>query len=128
MGTFTDAMRRLRSETDAMRRSREAFISDLEDTVTTMRADFRSAHAQMAQQTWAERSAFVSNLRNNVAAMRAGFRDSQAQMAHQTGAERSAFVSRLRRTVNSEQRQFRADLAGGSRAWRGQTNTKTKRA
>jgi hypothetical protein len=80
MGQLTDDMTRLRGEMIALRDGREAFIGaceafvkGLKDDVFAMRADFRSAHAQTAQEARSGRQAFTSDVRETVAGLRKEF-------------------------------------------------------
>jgi len=73
MGRLTDGMTRLHGEIVALRHSREGFVRGVRDDVSAMRADFRSAHAEMAQEARTGRQAFVSHMRETVAGLREGF-------------------------------------------------------
>jgi methyl-accepting chemotaxis protein len=81
-------MTRLHDEIAALRDSREgfigaceAFVKGVRDDVSAMRADFRSAHAEMAQEARTGRQAFASHVRETVADLRqtvAGLRKESA--------------------------------------------------
>jgi uncharacterized protein YukE len=82
MGRFAEDMARLRDEIEADRSARQtliadtrqevadaaqAFISDLKDSVQTLQADFREAHASMVETARADRAAFLDQLGGSVA-------------------------------------------------------------
>ena len=82
MGRFTEDMGRLRDEIESERMARQtliadtrqevtdaahAFISNLKSSMETLQADFREAHADMAQAARADRSAFLAQLGDTVA-------------------------------------------------------------
>ena len=70
MGRLTEDATRLRQEIDAMREARLGFIHGLRDTVSDMRAHFRTAQTEMAKRAAAERAAFVTTVRRTVAGLR----------------------------------------------------------
>lgn len=112
MGTLAEDMVRLRGEIKVLRRERDAFVRDLRTAVPKILAGYRSAHAQSAERTAAERRASVSE-------MLAGYRKAHAQMAQQTAAERRAFVSEMRKGVAGVLKEIAADLVGFRQAWYG---------
>jgi hypothetical protein len=115
MGRFAEDMGRLRDEIESERVARQtliadtrqeitdaaqAFISDLKSTVETLQADFREAHAGMAEAARADRNAFLAQLGSSVA-------DLQRQTV--------ALVSEL-----AEER------SAGAQAWRGAAASPTR--
>lgn len=82
MGRFAEDMGRLRDEIESDRIARQtliadtrqevtdaahAFMSELKSTVETLQADFREAHADMAEGARADRNAFLVQLGSSVA-------------------------------------------------------------
>ncbi|WP_295448169.1 hypothetical protein [uncultured Thiodictyon sp.] len=82
MGRFAEDMARLRDEIEVERSARQtliadtredvagaaqAFMSDLKDSVQTLQADFRDAHASMVEAARADRVAFLDQLGGSVA-------------------------------------------------------------
>lgn len=77
MGNLTDGMTRLRGEIDILRSSRLTLMQDLErgakemaDAVSTMLADFSTAHANMARKTKKQRVAYVTGIKKGINKMR----------------------------------------------------------
>jgi L-lactate utilization protein LutB len=73
MGQLTDDMRKLRSDINALKASRENFrkalchsIDTLKQEVHTMQSGFRKEHAEMAQQARQQRETFVANVGQQV--------------------------------------------------------------
>jgi hypothetical protein len=121
MGTLTESMTRLCGEIVALRGARLTFVRDLGQDVADLKAGFRRAHNQMAQQGREERRGFVKALGHEVASLRKGFRRAHKDMARQTKAERRAAVHHLKKTVGTLRREFALDLAGAHRIWFGPT-------
>jgi hypothetical protein len=121
MGTLTASMTRLCGEIVALRGARLTFVRDLGQNVADLKADFRRAHADMAQRSRAERRGFVRVLGHEVASLRKSFRRAHKDMARQTKAERRAAVNHLKKTVGTLRREFALDLAGAHRVWCGPT-------
>jgi len=112
MGRFTEDMGRLRDEIESERMARQtliadtrqevtdaaqAFISDLKTSVESLQANFREAHADMAEAARADRNAFLAQLGGTVA-------DLQRQTV--------ALVS-----------DFAGERSAGRQAWRGAAPT-----
>jgi len=100
MEHLTEDMTRLRGEIGSMRRARHSFRRNLERDVAAiqagvseMREGFRTAHAEMARNSQAERTASMSSVRRSV-------RD-------------------LKRTVAGLRKGFVADIQGAHQAWLG---------
>jgi hypothetical protein len=93
MEHLTEDMTRLRGEIGSMRHARDSFRRNMERDVAAMREGFRTAHAEMARNSRAERMASVSSVRRSV-------RD-------------------LKRTVAGLRRGFVADIQGAHQAWLG---------
>jgi hypothetical protein len=121
MGTLTESMTRLCGEIVALRGERLTFVRDLGQNVADLKAGFRRAHADMAQQGRAERRGFVRGLGHEVASLRKSFRRAHKDMARRTKAERLAALNHLKKTVGSLRREFALDLAGAHRVWFGPT-------
>lgn len=126
MGVMTDSMKRLRNETDALRRARGAFVLDLaigtkerRDAVATMQAWFRKTHGDMAGKAKQARVAFVTDLAAGAMEMIGGFHKARSAMAKRARAERLTFVLGQKRTVAGLRHAIAADLAGARRFWRG---------
>jgi len=129
MGRFTEDMGRLRDEIESDRIARQtliadtrqevteaaqAFISDLKNSVETLQADFREAHADMAESARADRNAFLARLGSAVADIRisaanrqASVREALALSAAEARAEREKSTAVLRDEVADLQDGFR---------------------
>ncbi|WP_295445204.1 hypothetical protein [uncultured Thiodictyon sp.] len=129
MGRFTEDMGRLRDEIESDRIARQtliadtrqevteaaqAFISDLKNSVETLQADFREAHADMAEGARADRNAFLARLGSAVADIRisaanrqASVREALAQSAAEARTERAQSTAVLRDEVADLQDGFR---------------------
>jgi hypothetical protein len=90
MDHLTEGMTRLCGEIGSMRRARDSFRRNMECDVTAMREGFRTAHAEMARDSRAERMASVRDLKQNVAGLRKGF-VADIRGAHQAWAGGSLF-------------------------------------
>jgi uncharacterized protein YukE len=104
MGRFTEDMGRLRDEIESDRHARQAkvvetrqAISDLKDSVEALQADFREAHADMAQAGRADRHAFLGQLGNAVA--------------------------NIQRQAVDLVEDFASERSAAARAWRGEATT-----
>jgi colicin import membrane protein len=73
MGPFTAEMSRLCQEIVTLRQQRQAYIRDLAQNVTGMKAEFRQAHAEMAQKERKFRAASLAELKATVTGMRRAF-------------------------------------------------------
>jgi hypothetical protein len=100
MEHLTEDMTRLRGEIGSMRRARDSFrrnmerdVAAIQAGVSAMREGFRTAHAEMARNSQAERMASMSSVRRSV-------RD-------------------LKRTVAGLRRGFATDIQGAHQAWLG---------
>jgi hypothetical protein len=100
MDHLTEDMTRLRGEIGSMRRARDSFrrnmecdVAAIQAGVTAMLEGFRTAHAEMARDSRAERMASVSSVRRSV-------RD-------------------LKRNVAGLRKGFVADIRGAHQAWVG---------
>lgn len=129
MGRFTEDMGRLRDDIEAKRVARQtfiednrqevadaaqAFISDLKSTVETLQADFRAAHADMADAARTDRNAFltrlggaVADLRAEAGERRATVRDELAETAAETRADLEQATAAIRDDVAQMQDGFR---------------------
>lgn len=134
MGRLTDEMTRLRNELNAAQQARidaevtrkqagEAYNQELANNVATMRAGFREAHAQMAQET--------KQARMDAEATRK--KEAQETIAQRQNAERArrkdaeAFMSNLKETVSNMRAAIRDDLMGARNAWLGKTSAEAKK-
>ena len=87
MGSMTAEMASLRNEIETLRDVRVVFmkeltgkVSDLRDSVHKMQMGFRTAHADMARASKAERKAFVTTLRRTVGDFSRAFAAEMAAM------------------------------------------------
>jgi len=73
MGPLTAEMSRLCQEIVTLRRQRQAYVRDLAQNVSFMKAEFRQAHTEMAQKERKFRAASLAELKAAVAGMRRAF-------------------------------------------------------
>ena len=102
MGRFTEDMGRLRDEIESDRHARQAkvvetrqVISDLKDRVESLQADFREAHADMAQTGRADRSAFLAQVGEAVDEIRTAAANHQASVREALAAAAAATRAEL---------------------------------
>lgn len=128
MGNLTDDMTRLRGEVEAMRGARSVLMqdlargaSDLTKVVAAMRADFASAHTEMARKSRGERKAFVADVILEVNSLLVAFCRERDTMARKGRDDRGTFLADLRREVTNMCQETSEDLMGARRVWCGQS-------
>ena len=116
MGRFTEDMGRLRDTIEADRHARYAKVADtrqaigeLKGRVDALQADFRAAHADMAQAGRAERNAFLTHIGNAVGDIRSAAAQQQAQVRDALAASAAATRADLAH-VTAARRAEVADL------------------
>ncbi|WP_295389012.1 hypothetical protein [uncultured Thiodictyon sp.] len=133
MGRFTEDMGRLRDEIESDRIARQtliadtrqevtesaqAFMNNLKNSVGTLQADFREAHADMAESARADRNAFLARLGGAVADIRISAANRQATVREALAL--SAAEARTERAQSAaEMRNEVADLQDGFKRARG---------
>ena len=133
MGNLTDDMTRLRGEVEAMRGARCALMQDLASgaseltkVVAAMRADFASAHTEMARTTSGERKSFVADVILEVNSLLGAFSSDREKMARKGRDDRGAFLAEMRREVMNLRKETAEDLMGARVVWRGQCHRKSR--